>query len=256
MSTQKLLVWPAIGRNFRTLGESFLTAVTRYPWLIAVGAFAGYLLGEVSTSGSQNALSMYWILTLGTIVMLAFIGCRHASETITQAKQGYPSIGRGLKYFAFGILLVVLITGVIFGGMMIGFMGVAGKIGGGVTIWTILIALSWVFGLYLSSRVILVMPAIAVGNTQTGFKRSWQITKGSEWRVIAILLVTYLVMAIIMKIPDVLSEFLLGGDILGVLLGGAILWWTQIVTTLFMAEVTARLFVFFLKPDIYPEYLK
>ena len=255
MSTAKLEIWPAVGKNFRSLGESFYSSIIRYPWMLAIGAFAGYLLGEVRMYGSQNAMNMYWILTLATLILLAFIGCRHSHEVITRDKQAYPSVGRGLKYFIFGLILIVVITGVALAGSVIGFIGVSGEFGGGVTIWTLLIGVSWIVAIYLSSRVILVLPAIAVGNSQTGFKRSWELTKGSEWRVIAILLITYIIMAFIMAIPDMLSEFLLGGDMLGILLGGSILWWTQLVTTLFMAEVTARIFVFFLKPDMYPEYL-
>ena len=225
MSAKQLLIWPAIVRNLRSLGESFLIAVTKYPWVMGIGAFAGYLLDEVRTYGSYNAMTMYWSLILVTLVLLAFIGCKHASETITGTAQRYPSFRRGFKYFFFGILLVVLITGVIVLGSVVGFIGISGKLGGGVTIWTILIVISWILGIYLSSRVILVLPAIAVGNDQTGFKRSWELTKGNEWRVICILFATYLIMAVVMKIPDLLSEFLLGGDILGALLGAYIMKW-------------------------------
>ena len=59
MSTAKLEIWPAVGKNFRSLGESFYSSIIRYPWMLAIGAFAGYLLGKVRMYGSQNAMNMY-----------------------------------------------------------------------------------------------------------------------------------------------------------------------------------------------------
>lgn len=256
MSSTKLEIWPASARNIRSLGESFVISIIRYSWVLAIGAVAGYLLGEVRMYGSQNAMNLYWILTIVTIVILAFIACKHSHEVITQSKQAYPSGGRGFKYLLVSALLIVLIMGVAVVGSVFGMLGVSGRYGGGATVWALLIAASWLVAIYVSSRLILIMPAISVGNVQTGLKRSWELTKGHEWRVIAILFITYIIMGIVMKIPDLLSKFLLGGDILGLLLGGAILWWSQLVTTIFMAEVTARLFVYFHKPDLYPDYLK
>lgn len=241
--------------NFKSLGAAFGAATSKYWWLALCGAASGFFLQQFEQTFNNIFLNMYFG-SLGLLVIaLVLIQCKHSHEFITKNDQPYPTLGKFLKFALFSIILAVVAVGVGALGTVGAMVGMFAGNGDGVSIWVLLIIGAYLIALLLFSRWFLVMPAIAVDNDQTGFKRSWQLTTGSSWKLVAIFFIAFLAVGLITTIPNALAEYLLSTDLVGRLVGGALSYWTAAVSTIFYAEVTSRLFVYFHKPDLFADYL-
>lgn len=244
-----------IGANFKSLGEALGLATTKYWWLSLIGAVSGLCLHQFEQTFDSLFLTMFWVCLAALTLCLIAVQCRHSEEFITKKTQRFPAPGKFAKFALFSILLAIVVVGSgalgVFGAMIGMFAGSSD----GVSIWVLLMLAAYLLALYLFSRLFLIMPALAVGNEQTRFKRSWQLTSGYSWKLVGIFFVAFVAIGLVTVVPEKLGEYLLSTDLVGGIVGGALSYWAATVSTIFYAETISRLFVFFHKPDLFHEYL-
>jgi hypothetical protein len=255
LNTNTLLMGSTIRANFKSIGNALYTAATKYWWFALIGALSGFSLNQAIVTADVIYLYLYWVFLACILCVTGAISCRHLHEFITGSTQSFPSLGKAIKFisFTFG-LFIISVIGVLplagIGGAIIYYSG----FGGAVT-WILVYLVAATGSLYLFARIFLILPAIAVDNIQTTLKRSWQLTMGNAWKILVILYVATLAISFVTVIPEKLGGYLLGTDLLGQLIGGAITFWTFAISSVFYAEVLGRLFVFFHKPELYDNYL-
>jgi len=243
-----------IGASFSQLPNVF-KGVFLYFWPFLLMYFLkDYFLISSQSVGLGNT---GWITSL--ISILIFLGiiavqiCWYQKVITKQDfkysfdKRSFVTIGYSILYGLFiGIIFSLFTT-------IFAFMSKEGYFSSGFAIT--LTILSFIFCLSLAFRFILIFPAIAVNNTNTRLKRSWELTKGYHMKLFFMMIG----FTILISIPPGIANTLLinfgSTSTLSFLSIMFILNTLSLISLLLIAEMVGRLFVFFHVPNKINEYL-
>jgi len=210
----------------------------------------------VSSKGSNFQYSNLILISFYVIIALGVISSQVCwiEKVITKQDYKYTIDKRTFVTIGYTILLGFLIflgvTGVF---ILFSLMAKNGYIPSGFGI--ILSILLILFVISIGLRFWLIFPAVAVNNNKTRVKRSWELTKGYHLKLFFI----FVGFIITIGIPGAIANMVLvnvGADsITTFLLIMFVVNTLSLLSTLMIAELLGRLFVFFHVPDKINEYI-
>ena len=201
--------------------------------------------------------SVIWIPTILTILIIlgiiALQVCWYQKVITKQAfkysfdKRSFVTLGYSLLYGLFiGLSILALV-------MIFGFMSKADHFSTQFSIT--LTILGSLFCLSLAFRFILVFPAIAVNNSKTRIKRSWELTSGYHMKLFFMMIGFAILVSIPGGITNIVMQKFGIDSTFNFLIIMFVLNTLSLISILMITEMVSRLFVFFHVPDKIRDYL-
>ncbi len=131
---------------------------------------------------------MEFLLNLVSIILNMYISVAVCRRVLLHEKKGWFSFGLGireLRYFGYTMLLGIMAFAIILVAVMI-FVPLTNLISKPYQdiLAVIIVGIVGISALLAVSRMVLVLPAVAVDNLELGLKTSWELTRGNAWRLL------------------------------------------------------------------------
>ena len=243
-----------IGASFSQLPNIF-KGVFVYFWPFLLFLFLkDYFVISSKTGGLENTSIITTILTIFIILCISAVQVCWYQKVITKQDFKYSFDKRSFVTIGYSFLYTLFISAAAIG-FTIGFAFLSEESyissGFGMTISGIGILIS----ISLAFRGILAFPAIAVNNSNTRLKRSWELTKGYHFNLFFMMMGFTILISIPSAFATVIITMFGVSSTFGFLLIMFFLNIIFLMSILIMTEMIGRLFVFFHVPEKIKDYL-